>query len=142
MNKKIIVSVSAIALVTSSLLAFNPAPKMDFHKCQQHKVREMRGDILRLFRELDLSKSQRESIREIMKQSFQKRVNPTDAFTESSFDKQKYIKLSQKRREMQIEQKAEIIEKIYNLLSATQKKDLRTILDMQKIKRKKCQERK
>jgi len=143
MNKKIILSVSAIALVTSSLLAFDRGPNMDFDRYKQYKERDMQDhrpnkrddDILRIFRELDLTKNQRESIREIMKKSCEDRVHPSDAFTDTSFDKQKYIKLSQRKKEMRIQKKAELIEKIYNLLSDSQKKDLKTILDMQKIKK-------
>ena len=54
---------------------------------------------------------------------------PTQAFTASEFDRVKFVKLIKEQKEVTIEKRAKMIEKIYSLLNGTQKKNLKVMLD-------------
>lgn len=146
MNKKIILGLTATALLTSSLLAFNgqgqmgQGPKQGFKQGkmmmqgQRHKGKHM---FMKTVMMLDLSDEQRTKIIAIVKKSMASMPNPHEAFTETSFDKKKFIKLANERRDAKIETRADMIEKVYAVLDASQKKDLKTMLDMKDIMKKK-----
>ena len=141
MNTKIILSLGATALMVSSLLAFSPDSNMKQcdgssykqHKMMKHHKSGKRGELVAKFMKLDLSTEQRVQIKALIKESRKDMPNPHTAFSDSSFDKAKFLKLVQQRKDAKAEHKAELIEKIYKLLDATQKKNFKTILDMQKI---------
>jgi hypothetical protein len=86
---------------------------------------------------LDLSDKQRADIRGIIKKNVASLPNPKDAFSDKSFDKKAFIKLVNERKDNAVERKADMIEKIYATLNASQKKDLKTMLDMKDIMKKK-----
>ena len=144
MNKKIILSLGATALLASSLLAFSPQGGMGQGNnagCNQQKM--MKGQhhkrankMVKMFMKLDLSDKQRAEVKTIVKNSMKNMPNPRDAFTDSSFDKKKFINLAKQRRDGKVERRAQMIEKIYTVLNASQKKDFKTMLDMRDIKRK------
>lgn len=142
MNKKIILSLGASALLVSSLLACPQSGMKQGNgsSCKQQKMMKgqkhhnARGhDMLKVFMQLDLSDKQRTEIRGIMQNSRKSAPNPHAAFTDSSFDKQTFIKLAKEKRDTRAERKAQVIEDIYNVLSVSQKKDFKTILDMRNI---------
>ena len=137
MNKKIILSLGATALLATSLLAFSPQGGMKQGKqvdCQQGKMMQGQNQkngfkFMKMFMSLDLSDEQRTKIRTIVKNTRENMSNPHDAFTDSSFDKKVFIKLANEKRDGKIERKAEIIEKVYAVLNSSQKKELRVLLD-------------
>ena len=141
MNKKVIISLGASALVVTSLLAFSPnhcKGEKNSSSCQQHKMmkqyKQGKGHgMVKMFMKLDLSDKQREEIRSIVKSSMKDMPNPSSAFSDTSFNKEQFIKLSNERRANKIERRADIIEKVYSVLNATQKKDLKTMIDMKAL---------
>ncbi|MFT7003207.1 MAG: protein CpxP [Sulfurimonas sp.] len=144
MNKKIILSIVATALVASSLVAFNPNSDMrpgDKSQCKQGKM--MKGQkvqgrhmFMNMVMELDLDNKQRGEIDTIIKESMQNLPNPKDAFTASGFDKKLFVKLAQEKRDSKIQRKADMMEKVYSVLNSSQKKDLKTMMDMRDIMKK------
>jgi len=150
MNKKILVGLGATALLATSLMAFNCQGPMNqgyynggnHHKMMKRNKHKKGHVFVRTVMRLDLSDEQRTKVRAILKKNFEKRPNPYSAFTDTSFDKQEFIRLSKEKKDGKIESKAAMIEEIYNLLDATQKKDLKTMLDMREIMKKNRGERK
>lgn len=146
MNKKIIISLGAAALLASSLLAMQPQSGMnqsDAPSCKQDK--KMKGskhdkrkghNIVKMFMKLDLTDAQRTEIRTIMKNSRKNIANPNSAFTDASFDKAAYVKLVTQKESNKTQHKAEMIEDIYKVLTASQKKDFKTMLDMKELMKK------
>jgi hypothetical protein len=149
MNKKIILSIVATALVASSLVAFNGQGQMQqgnnqgpkqgkmmqgkMMKGQQQKGPKM---FVRMVMRLDLTDKQRTDIQAIVKKSMADMVNPHDAFTDTSFNKKEFIKLAKEKRDSKIERAADMIEKVYTVLNSSQKKDLKTMLDMKDLMKK------
>jgi len=145
MNKKIIVGLGVTALLASSLMAFNCQSPMKhgfFNEgYSQHKMmkrnKHKRGHVfVKTVMRLNLSDEQRTKVKAILKKNFEKRPNPHDAFTDTSFDKKEFIRLAKERRDGKIEARAEMMDEIYTLLDASQKKDLKTMLDMRDIMKK------
>ncbi|NOR58254.1 MAG: hypothetical protein GQ474_07005 [Sulfurimonas sp.] len=146
MNKKIILSLTATALLASSLLAFNGQGQMQQgnkaaykqNKMMMQGQRQNRGGqmFMKVVMRLDLTTEQRTKVIAIVKDSMKNIPNPHDAFTDASFDKKEFIKLANERRDARIEAKADMIEKIYTVLDDSQKKDLKTMLDMRDIMKK------
>lgn len=146
MNKKMILGLTATALLASSLLAFNGQGQMQQGNNSGYKQGKMmmqgqqRGKgghmFIKTIMKLDLTNEQRTQIMAIVKKSMQSMPNPHDAFTATSFEKKEFIKLAKERRDAKIETRADMIEKIYAVLDASQKKDLKTMLEMRDIMRK------
>jgi protein CpxP len=145
MNKKIILSLTATALLATSLLAFNGQGQMqqgNNQGCKQGKMMQgqmgKRGPMfMHMIMKLDLSDKQRADIKAIAKKSMQNMPNPHDAFTDATFDKEKFVKLANERRDSKAQTKADMIEEIYAILDSSQKKDLKTMLDMKDMMKKK-----
>ncbi|WP_415398083.1 Spy/CpxP family protein refolding chaperone [Sulfurimonas sp. CS5] len=146
MNKKIILGLTATALLASSLLAFNGQGQMQQGKkieCNK-QGKMMKGQahhngkhtFIKMVMKLDLTPEQRTKVVAIVKKSKTGMPNPHDAFTDTAFDKKEFIKLAKERRDGRIEVRADMIEKIYTVLNSAQKKDLKTMLDMRDIMKK------
>ena len=151
MNKKIILGMTASMILASSVFAFNGQGDMKkackekngHHKMMKKGAHHKKNDrIIHMVMMLDLSSEQKIQIKQILDNSMKDIPNPLSAFTAASFDKTKFIELVKERRDGRLEKEAEAISKVYKLLNATQKKDLKTIIDMQEIKRKKMMNRK
>jgi Spy/CpxP family protein refolding chaperone len=145
MNKKIILGLTTAVLLASSLLACNSQGQMQQGnkssykqgKMMKHGQRHKGGFMfMKMVMKLDLSDEQRAKVKAIVKKSMQSMKKPSDAFTDSSFDKQEFIKLAKERRDSKIERKAEMIENIYVVLNSSQKKDLKTMLDIKEVMKK------
>lgn len=81
---------------------------------------------------LNLTDEQQEKISEIL--SDNKGIeNPLDAFTDKGFDEAKYSKAIQKNMDMMGKYCAQRISKIYALLTAEQKKNLKSLIDAQEV---------
>ncbi len=130
MNKKIILGLAATALLTSSLLAFNAQGQMQHSKqgCNQGKM--MKGQqhrkgnhmFIKRVMKLDLTADQKTKVISIVKDSMKNTPNPQDAFSDTAFDKKEFIKLAKEKRNGRIEARADMIEKVYAVLDASQKK--------------------
>jgi Spy/CpxP family protein refolding chaperone len=139
MKNKSIVALAVATLVASTLYA-SPSQHEGSkqNRMMKHGKHQMKGGhmMVGMFMKLDLSDTQRAEIKQVLQDSRKKMSSPSDAFTSTSFDKEKFIKLVKQRKEGKIERKAEVIEKMYNVLNDSQKKDLKTMIDMKKLKRK------
>jgi periplasmic protein CpxP/Spy len=145
MNTKIILSLGTSVLLASSLLAFPPQSNMkqgDRSYCKQKKMMKhsqgkARGHgLIKMFKKLDLSDEQRTEIRGIVKNSMKSMPNPHTAFSDTSFNKEQFVKLAKQKQDNRVEHRAELIEKVYNVLNSSQKKDFKTMLDMRDIMKK------
>lgn len=90
-------------------------------------IRYLMGTIL----SLDLTKEQEEKINSIIEEHFQDVRAKTDistAFTSDKFDKKRFIQ-TQNKKEIMAESKAEMIDKIYKVLSSEQKAELKKEID-------------
>lgn len=142
MNKKIVLSLAASALLATSIFASCQSGNMSKgckSKSSSSKMMKKQssfkkhGDIIHMAMKLDLTDEQRGKIRDIIKSSYKNIPKQSDAFTDSSFDKQKFIDISKGKREFMIKNKAEVIAKVYALLDDSQKKDLKTMIDMRDV---------
>lgn len=144
MNKRIILSLGAAALLASSLLAVSPQGGMNQGNgtgCNQQKMMNAHNNrggsgMVNMFMKLNLSDKQRAEITAIVKESMDSMPNPHSAFTDDTFDKKEFIKLANERRDSKMHRRAQMIEKIYAVLDSSQKKDFKTMLDMKQLMRK------
>ena len=150
MNKKLILGLGATALLTSSLFAYQGGMGQEHHNMMKkqyttghHKMMNQNmqnsnmqsSKMMRTIMMLNLDTKQKKQIQNMMIKNRKNMPNPHDAFTENSFDKAKYIKLA-KQKSDKIQKGANMMEKVYKILTPAQKKDLKTILDMKNIKQK------
>jgi len=129
--KKMVSSIILLALLSAGLYAdrsFNKEHK-GYMKGKSHKDVKY-GYLLKTFRELNLSSEQNEKIRIIIENSKKGNKSINEAFTKDSFDKAKYIKIVNEKRENMLKSRAEIIEKSYAVLTSKQKEQLKTLLDL------------
>jgi Spy/CpxP family protein refolding chaperone len=142
MNKKIVLSLAAAILLSTSAIAscqnsdMGKGYKEKSSSCnmmQKGSSFKQHGSIMHMAMMLDLTDEQRVKIRDIIKSSYANMPKQSDAFTDNSFDKQKFIDISKEKREFKIKNKADTIEKIYALLDDSQKKDFKTMIDMREM---------
>lgn len=149
MNKKIILSLASALFLTTTLLASsmngenketmksnnktcmkkecsNDMKNCDKHHFKNHMVGAMMA--------LDLSAEQIAKVKELMQESMKNRVKTSDAFSENSFDKELFIKLSQEKRDNKIQREADLIEGVYNILTPEQKKAFKEKLSQKRMK--------
>ncbi len=142
MNKKIILSTAiALLLASTSLVAQQKCGTQDkgaytAQSKMQRAPHTNKTNYISMFMHLDLSDKQRADIRNIMRESMKNRPNPNTTFTDSSFNQKEYVAMLQAQKNTRIEKKAQMIADIYALLTAEQKKDFKTMLDMKEIMKK------
>ena len=159
-TKKVLLSLGATTLLTSTLLAYggqgcqgkqngayknttskqqgcNKGSKNNKAMMKKGKQQNKNGKMIKMMMMLDLTNKQRVQAQTIIQDSRKNIVMPCDAFTDKNFDQAKFIKIIKEKRENKIEKNAETISKIYAILTPAQKKDLRTMFDMKKIMMKK-----
>ena len=137
MSRKSLIAVGlSIVLVMPMFASDTKEMKQPFSSqqhCKMTKENHMHGDGLFFdLKRLKLSDDQKKQVRLIIKEQMKNMPNPNDAFTDNSFDKAMYIKLEQQKRDSMIESKADMMEKVYNILNDTQKKELKEILEKHK----------
>jgi Spy/CpxP family protein refolding chaperone len=143
---KVILSIGTVALLTSGALAYGGAKGCDrdeyksCHKMMKNDMHGKRNHIIKAIMQLDLTYEQRKEIKEILKDVRKSRIKPSEAFSETTFDKEKFVKILQDRQTNKFETRAETIEKVYAKLNATQKKNLKAILVQFEEKREKRME--
>jgi Spy/CpxP family protein refolding chaperone len=100
----------------------------------KHGMHKKGNKVIKTIMRLDLTPEQREKITAILKDARKSMPNPMDAFTATSFDKEKFAKLLKEKKEAKVEKKADTIAKIYAELNDIQRKNLKTMLDMQQLR--------
>lgn len=88
--------------------------------------------IMRMLGQLNLTKEQMTKIDEIRDDMLKKRVTVDVAFTKDSFDKDKYIEIMKQKRDNMLESRAEMIDKVYKVLTSKQKEQLKVLIDLRK----------
>ncbi len=142
MNKKIILGLCTSALLASSLFAFSCQGDMR-KSCDQKSGHYQKEDrIMKMVMMLDLSDKQQIQVKQIIQENMKNSSNPYSAFSDTDFDKAKFIKLSNEKRDLMIEKRADVISKIYAVLDSSQRKELKTILDMKEIRKNKMMKEK
>lgn len=117
--------------------------KMNSQKKMMKQKAYKRGNQgpLSILKELNLSAEQHKQIRDIRDDIRKNRATPDVAFTKDSFDKAKYIEIMKQKRDYKIEAKAEMIDRVYNILTAQQKEQFKVLMDLRKEKRMQMMER-
>ena len=133
MNKKILLGLGA-ALLASTLMAGNCGNKQmcdgNNKGCATMQgTCHNKGGFIPAVMSLDLSSEQETKIKEVMAKCCKDAPNPMDAFSETNFDKKKFVELSKKRKDAKIEHKAQMMSEVYALLTVEQKKALKAKLD-------------
>jgi len=134
MNKKIIMSLGLAVLLTSSLAAAQmnyDKSKGSYAKSQQSNMKQNshKNPLIAQMMSLDLSDEQRDKVRAIMIENMQSMPKISNAFSETNFDKELFIKLSKEKQEGKIERKAQMIASVYAVLTPAQKAELRKMID-------------
>lgn len=138
-TNKLILSLGTVALLTSSAFAYGGGhgdmKGCDIKNKKHHKMskkgmhHKKKNHVIKSIMRLDLTPEQRTKIKKILVDARKSMPNPNDAFTSSSFDKEKYAKLMTERKNNKVAKKAETIAKIYAELNDIQKKNLKKMLD-------------
>lgn len=133
------------ALVLSTTLATSAfascGNKGECNMNKSHKMmkkhmghKKTHNSIFSTLKKLNLTDTQKQEVKKIMMES--KKSTPlSEAFSKTSFDKEKYIKIMSEKRENMIKSKALKIEKIYALLDEKQKEQFKMLLDLKNEKR-------
>jgi hypothetical protein len=85
--------------------------------------------MMNMFYGLNLTQDQMEKIYKIQMDMYKNIQRPDSAFTKKSFDKDKYIKIMNDRRDNIIKSRAETIAKIYEILTPNQKEGLKNMMN-------------
>ena len=88
-----------------------------------------------LLKQLNLTAEQRQEIFDIKKDIMKNRVTPDVAFTKDSFDKAKFIEIMKQKRDNMIESKAEMMDRVYKILTPKQKEQFKVLMDLKKEKK-------
>lgn len=86
--------------------------------------------IMPLLNKLALTDAQEQDVKTIMQETMKKRESRYSAFSEDGFDKSKYIKQMKNADENRIKLHADMIEKVYGVLTPKQKSQLRVLMDL------------
>lgn len=139
MNTKIILSFSSAILLATSLLAADvnqqamqkqdPLVKNSSQKNTHKRPDKAKNPIIGAMMQLNLSAEQRTKIKEIMQQSRKNMPKIGDAFSDTAFNKEMYVKAAQQRDQDKIQNRANLIENVYNVLNDAQKKELKAMLE-------------
>ncbi|WP_455757256.1 Spy/CpxP family protein refolding chaperone [Sulfurimonas sp.] len=138
MNKKIILSLASALLLSTAVFASgmnsenNKGTKKEFTK-KIGKKNHGKSRVMSMMMRLDLSDEQKAKIKELKKQNMQNIPKTSDAFSESGFDKDLYIKLSKEKRDNMIQNKANMIEGMYQVLTPSQKKEFKEMLSQKRM---------
>ena len=141
-SNKLLLSLATVALLTTGAYAKSCNQNMQCGMmgntqqkqmgCMKKSHHKKGGHIIGAIMRLDLTPDQRAQINKILDDNRASQKRPSDAFSETKFDKKMFVQLAKEKKEGKIENKAQMIEKIYALLNDTQKKYLKVMLEMKK----------
>jgi len=146
MKTKLLVATALTAVLSTGVYAANNSQdgmmkkgmNKGNHSCGKHmkkgQMKRQQGP-MSLLRELNLTQDQKKQIRTIKQDSMKNRVTPNVAFTSTSFDKAKFIQIMKDKRDNKIEKQAEMMDKVYNVLTSKQKEQLKVLMDLKQEKR-------
>ena len=145
MNKKVLLGFTSALVLASSAFGYQGYQNMPpmQKQCPQMQGQGMQGQgmqgqgmpqgnmrmshhkdrFMATVMRMDLTNDQRTKIREIIQESMKKFKDPMSAFSEKGFDKALFVKLSKEMRDERATNRADVMEKVYNLLDDSQKKE-------------------
>jgi len=139
MKTKLLVATALTAVLSTGLYAScnSKAQGMNNGKHMMMKKGHHKGQKgpMSLLRQLNLTAEQNQQIVDIKKDLMKNRVTPDVAFTNNSFDKAKFIAIMKQKRDNKIESKAEMIDRVYKILTPKQKEQFKVLMDLKKEKR-------
>lgn len=138
-SKKVITAATIVAITSTSVFAYcqrdaanSPSQKQmkqgGFHKSNHKKM-----GIMPLLSQLNLSSEQQQKIDTIVEQNRPQKVGVASFIKDGAFDKEGYIKAMQDQRDNRFVFRAQMIEKVLEVLNDTQKSDFQTLLKAQEI---------
>ena len=140
-RNKMISGLALSTLLATGLFAGNEQMKRDADSsCMMKKGSMEKGgkhgerSVVGIFKRLNLTPEQDAQIEKIV---FENRVNMEsidDAFTKDGFDKAKYIKIMNEKRDNMLKSNAEILEKSYAILTPKQKEQLKVLMELRQEK--------
>lgn len=150
MKRKILVATALTAVLSTGLYAACNGQGMmqkgmnqdqNGNMQKSHKMMMKKGHKgsqkgpMSILRELNLSAEQTQQIVDIKKDMMNKKVTPDVAFTKTGFDKAKFIEIMKQKRDNMIESKAEMIDRVYKVLTPKQKEQFVVLMELKKEKR-------
>lgn len=112
--------------------SMNEGKKMMMKK---HMHKKAHNSPMALLKEITLTPKQEEQILAIKKDMMKDKVTPDVAFSKEGFDKAKFMEIMKQKRENMLESKAEMIDKVYKVLTPKQKEQLFTLMQLKKEKK-------
>jgi Spy/CpxP family protein refolding chaperone len=103
------------------------------HMKKSERKKPVHFSLMRYLHELDLTKEQVSQVKEIMHNTKPKMESLSEVFKDGKFDKSRYIDISLNKHKNMVEYRATLIEKIYNILTIEQKKELKNMIDSKKF---------
>ncbi|MBU3015301.1 hypothetical protein KO488_11065 [Poseidonibacter lekithochrous] len=125
-SNKILTSLVLAGLLSTSVYAScdmgkNKNSEMNSKSnCKKHMMKKSMP-IFKVLRDLNLSKDQRVQVKAIMMESKKNRNSLNTVFTKDSFNKDEFIKRMSEKRQYMIKSKADMIEKVCNILDSIPK---------------------
>lgn len=130
MNKKIFISVALATVLATGLYAKGNCDRScDFGNKSHKMMKKAHGGFMSMVYSLELTNDQLDKISQIKKQRFENKVPKHSAFTQTGFDKDKYIEQMKQKRQNAIEARASMIDDIYKILNKEQKIQLKQMMD-------------
>ncbi|WP_320036183.1 Spy/CpxP family protein refolding chaperone [Halarcobacter sp.] len=144
MKRKLLMTVALTGLLGTGLYAYGgnmqgmdkgmSCPSgMKSSMMKKHKKMKDFG-VMGLIRDLNLSSEQMKDIQEIKQDMMKNKVKSTVAFSKDGFDKEKYIEIMKQKRDNMLESKAEMIDRVYKVLTSEQKEQLKVLMDLREEK--------
>lgn len=142
MKKNVLLSVVLTGVLGTSLFAYNGNNMQGMNKngcfynntgknmMNNYSKKMGRQGFSSLLWQLNLTVEQRKDIQAIRQDMMKNRVRPSSAFTKNSFDKDKYYEIMKQKRDNMIKSKADMVGKIYAILSKEQKEQLKVLMDL------------
>ena len=140
-RNKMITGLALSTLLATGLFAGNAEMKKDRDSsCMMKKGSMQKGgnhgerSVVGMFKRLNLTAEQDAQIEKIVFENRAKMESINDAFTKDGFDKDKYIKIMNEKRDNMLKSNADILEKSYAVLTTKQKEQLKVLMDLRKEK--------
>ena len=105
------------------------------HKMMKKSHKKIDHGPMTILRHLNLSPEQDQQIEVIKADIMKNRVTVDVAFTKEGFDKGKFIEIMKQKRENMLESKAEMINRVFKVLTPKQKEQFKVLMDLKKEKR-------
>ena len=141
-TSKILATIALTGVLGTTAFAGMNGQNNDKNGCQnqkkshkmmmQKKMKKGQNGPLSLLRQINLTDDQKDKIRKIREDIRKNRVTPDVAFTKDGFDKAKFIEIMKQKRENMIESQAEMIDRVYKVLTPKQKEQLKVLMDLKK----------